>query len=292
MNQKIHVLMVDDEERFRTTTERILRRKGFEVLLAASGKEALEKLEQNPDVVVLDLKMPLMDGHEVLEEMKKVRPNLPVIMLTGHGTLPSAKEALDQGAFTYLSKPCDIDVLATAIQEAFHSLAHEDETEEKSISQVMIPLADYTTLQADATVAQAIRALRRSFDSKVATGRIMETGHRSILVKGLAGEIVGLVAITDLLSLFLPGYLTAPKPSTADSIQYAPLFWTGMFSQEIKKKANVRIQNIMSPPAHDHRRGGQPDGRGVQDDLPSVPPPGRDRIRAGGGHRPGAGSFF
>jgi len=63
MNPKIKVLMVDDEAQFRATTERILKRRGFQTIMAASGEEAIEKLDQNPDVVVLDIKMPGMDGH-------------------------------------------------------------------------------------------------------------------------------------------------------------------------------------------------------------------------------------
>jgi CheY-like chemotaxis protein len=71
MSGKIKVLMVDDEERFRETTEKILRKKGFDTILAATGEQALDKLAQSPDVVVLDVKMPGMDGHQVLRGNKR-----------------------------------------------------------------------------------------------------------------------------------------------------------------------------------------------------------------------------
>jgi CheY-like chemotaxis protein len=100
MSRKIKILMVDDEAQFRTTTERILSRRGFETVLAANGQEAIEKLDGNPDVVVLDIKMPGMDGHQTLAEMKKRLPDLPVIMLTGHAALPSARRPAQKALST------------------------------------------------------------------------------------------------------------------------------------------------------------------------------------------------
>ena len=70
MMSQIKVLMVDDEKRFRDTTKKILNKKGFETIVAESGEDALEKIDQNPDVVILDIKMPGMDGHETLEKNK------------------------------------------------------------------------------------------------------------------------------------------------------------------------------------------------------------------------------
>ena len=247
MTTKIKVLMVDDEAQFRATTERILTRRGFQTIMAASGEEALKKLDKNPDVVVLDIKMPGMDGHETLHEIKKRRPQLPVIMLTGHGALPSALEARDKGAFDYLTKPCDIDTLAAKINEAYLQEHHEEVPVEKSVREVMIPIEDYTTLNQESTVKQAIDKLRESFSAKVSTSRLMETGHRSILVFDERGKIIGILSIIDLLQAIMPGYLSAPKPSMADSIQYSPMFWTGMFQREVIRLAGQKIKDVMSP---------------------------------------------
>ena len=71
MEKKIKVLMVDDEAQFRATTQKILNRKGFDTIIAASGEEALGKLDADPDVVILDIKMPGIDGHQALQEIKK-----------------------------------------------------------------------------------------------------------------------------------------------------------------------------------------------------------------------------
>jgi len=118
MDHQIKVLMVDDEDRFRETTKKILNSRGFHTLLAKSGLEAVEKLSEKPDVIILDIKMPGMDGHETLEIIKIKAPDVPVIMLTGHGALNSAKLALEKGAFDYLTKPCELEELLEKIRKA------------------------------------------------------------------------------------------------------------------------------------------------------------------------------
>jgi CheY-like chemotaxis protein len=247
MAKKIKVLMVDDEEKFRSTTQKILNRRGFDTLLAGSGEEALERLTEKPDVVVLDIKMPGMDGHETLREIKKRRPDLPVIMLTGHGAMPSAREALKHGASDYLTKPCDIDLLAGKIVDAHYHGAKPGDIFEKSVSDIMIAVEDYTTVNQNDSVAEAIARLRETFTARESTGSIMETGHRSILAFDDMGGVAGILAIIDLLQAIMPVYLTAPKPSMADSIQYSPMFWSGMFTKEIKKIAPQRVSDVMSP---------------------------------------------
>ena len=247
MGHKIKVLMVDDEEKFRSTTKKILQRKGFDTVLAASGEEAIGKLDEHPDVVILDIKMPGMDGHQALEEIKKRSPDIPVIMLTGHGALPSAKEALDKGAFDYLAKPCDINMLSDKIEEACRHAEDPQGFEEKRVMGIMVPLQEYTMVSAEDSVKDAILKLKASFASKLSTSRLMETGHRSVLVMDDKNIVQGILAIRDLLELVLPSYLTAPKPSMADSIQYSPMFWQGMFIKEVKQKSEIRIRDVMSP---------------------------------------------
>lgn len=247
MSRKIKVLMVDDEEKFRSTTEKILQRKGFQTVLAASGEEAIAKLDEQPHVVILDVKMPGMDGHQTLKEIKKRSPDVPVIMLTGHGALPSAREALETGAFDYLTKPCDINILAGKIEDACRHADEPGAFEEKRVIGVMVPLKEYTTVSAEETVKDAIFKLKASFTLKISTSRLMETGHRSVLVLDAADKVQGFLTIRDLLELVMPSYLTAPKPSTADSIQYSPMFWQGMFIKEVKQKSAIRIGDVMSP---------------------------------------------
>ena len=247
MTQKIRVLMVDDEAQFRATTERILTRKGFQTIMAESGEAAIQKLAEAPDVVVLDIKMPGMDGHQALAEIKMRLPDLPVIMLTGHADLPSAEEARTKGAFDYLTKPCDIGILAAKIEDAYHYGKAPAAFEEKRVLGVMVPFQEYTTVSAEESVSDAILKLKASFTSKLSTSRLMETGHRSVLVLDDKNSVQGILAIRDLLELVLPDYLTAPKPSMADTIQYSPMFWQGMFVKEVKQKAQIKIKDVMSP---------------------------------------------
>ena len=247
MMKKIKVLMVDDEKQFRATTKKILNKKGFETILAESGEEAIDKLKEKPDVVILDIKMPGMDGHQALKEIKKFSPDLPVIMLTGHGALPSAEEALTKGAFDYLTKPCDIALLAAKISDACHLSKTDAPLEEKKVIDVMVSIEDYSTLTQESTVKDAIEKLEKSFSSKISTSRLMETGHRSLFVLDNNGALSGIVTIKDMLKAIMPAYLSAPKPSTADSIQYSPMFWKGMFYKEIQKLAKMKVADIMSP---------------------------------------------
>jgi len=118
--EKMKMMLVDDEERFLSTTKKLLSRKGLDVLTAASGSEALEKLRTNDvHVVILDVKMPGMDGIETLKAIKRAYPLVEVIMLTGHATVESAVDGLKSGATDYLMKPTDVQDLIMKAEEAF-----------------------------------------------------------------------------------------------------------------------------------------------------------------------------
>jgi len=119
MNDMV-LMLVDDEERYLETTRKLLERKGYRALTATSGSEALMKIAENQvHVVILDVKMPQMDGHETFREIRKRFPLIEVIMLTGHATVESAIEGLREGAFDYLMKPTDVDVLIEKAEEAY-----------------------------------------------------------------------------------------------------------------------------------------------------------------------------
>lgn len=254
MSRKIRVLMVDDEDRFRETTSKILTRKGFDVGMAADGGQALEMLRESPrDVVVLDIKMPGMSGEEALPKIREVCPDSRVIMLTGHGGLESARAALREGAFDYLNKPCDIDLLASKINDAAAS-RKGDVKREKAAEDIMIPIADYTTIYEDSTVREGIARLKEAYESFVATELIMESGHRAIIVFNRRDELVGVLNMRNLLGALRPEYLTAPKPSMADSTQFSPMFWTGLFSEQAVKLGEMKVRDIMSerPPVVEH----------------------------------------
>ncbi|MFN2122871.1 MAG: sigma-54-dependent transcriptional regulator [Candidatus Promineifilaceae bacterium] len=129
------VLLVDDEASFVETLSKRIAKRNLKVSSALSGLEALDKLKAGGgtskfDVVILDVKMPGMDGLETLAAIKQKHPNMEVIMLTGHATVESAIEGMKAGAFDYLMKPCDIDLLLAKIDRA---VVKKREHEEKIV---------------------------------------------------------------------------------------------------------------------------------------------------------------
>jgi DNA-binding NtrC family response regulator len=116
----IKVLLVDDEVDFVDTLAQRLRMRELQVDAVYDGEQALSSIKKaEPDVIVLDLKMPRLHGIEVLGEIKKSSPDIQVIILTGHGTEKDEEEAKRLGGFDFLRKPADIDLLVAKIKEAF-----------------------------------------------------------------------------------------------------------------------------------------------------------------------------
>lgn len=116
----IPILVVDDERDFTEILAQRLGKRGYAVKTALDGATALKVLESDRsiEVVVLDIAMPGMNGIDTLKALKKSDPLLEIIMLTGQATVDTAVEAIKQGAFNYLSKPCEIDDLSAFIEEA------------------------------------------------------------------------------------------------------------------------------------------------------------------------------
>jgi DNA-binding NtrC family response regulator len=118
--EKFKVLLVDDEEEFVKTLSERLEMRDLNSDMALNGEQALQIVtDQEPDVMVLDLKMPGIDGMEVLRRVRKAYPKVQVIILTGHGTDKDEEEAKRLGAYSYLQKPVDIDQLVKVMRDAF-----------------------------------------------------------------------------------------------------------------------------------------------------------------------------
>lgn len=116
---RLNVLLVDDEKGYLHVLSNRLARRSIKATTAFSGTQAIQILRKNDfDVVVLDLKMEGMDGIEVLKVIKQMVPELPVIILTGHGSQTAASEGIAYGAFDYLTKPCELSELLDKIHEA------------------------------------------------------------------------------------------------------------------------------------------------------------------------------
>ncbi|MEE4358414.1 MAG: response regulator [Desulfococcaceae bacterium] len=113
------VLLVDDEKDFLDIMTQRMETRGMEVSASASAKEAIEKIKNTSyDAVVLDLQMPEMDGLEALKAIKEIRPEIQIILLTGHGTVEKGVAAIKEGAMDFIEKPADMEKLTEKIKKA------------------------------------------------------------------------------------------------------------------------------------------------------------------------------
>ena len=118
--KKAEILLVDDEVVFTTNMSRLLSSRGYQVTAVNNGEEAIRALKEKPfDVMVLDLKMPGMDGIATMHEVRKLGLFTEVLILTGHGSIDTALEAIQLGAYDYVTKPCEISELVSKIEAAF-----------------------------------------------------------------------------------------------------------------------------------------------------------------------------
>ena len=131
------VLIVDDEKNYPTILGEVIREDGFEPVAASSGLMALDILRNEPiDLVLTDVMMPGIDGIELLAQIKELNPTLPVMVMTAHGSVERAVEAMEKGAFTYILKPFDNDTLVAHIKKAIaiHEIVKENSRLKEEIS--------------------------------------------------------------------------------------------------------------------------------------------------------------
>ena len=136
---KANILLVDDEKSFAETMAKRLAKRGLKVAKAFTGEEALEYIHVHPEteVVMLDVKMPGMNGRQVLKEIKTDYPLIEVIMLTGHSTVMSGIEGMKLGAYDFLTKPCDINHLIAKVDEAAcKKRRHEEKIMEATLREI------------------------------------------------------------------------------------------------------------------------------------------------------------
>jgi DNA-binding NtrC family response regulator len=121
------ILIADDEPNMIWALKKALSKEEYEIISADNGEEAVEGLAEEPDLIIMDLKMPKMNGLEALRKIKEINPKIPVIMITAHGTTDTAVEAMKIGALDYISKPFDIDELKVVIKKALEYKSLNDE---------------------------------------------------------------------------------------------------------------------------------------------------------------------
>lgn len=189
----VQVLLVDDEPRFVESFAKLLKAHGFVVRIAHTGFEALQRLNENPDieVVVLDIQMSGMDGIETLERIKATS-GAEVILLTGHATLESGTRAMRQGAFDFILKPCGIEELVEKIRSAAdvgrirrHPVLWPRSTAGEIILYGFIPLRPEDGLEKALAVFNRYRGRQAA---------------ETLFVVDAGGHILGLIGKQDLLS--------------------------------------------------------------------------------------------
>ncbi len=153
MADKIRLLIVDDEVQFLDSIARRLEMRGFDVTKAYNGQEAVEAARRSKfDLALLDLKMPGMDGKQVLEILKKEHKHLEIIILTGHGSLDSAVECTKLGAYGYLPKPYELDKLLESLRDAYQARLTKkfdaDQARMEKIAQIAMGQSPLGILQA------------------------------------------------------------------------------------------------------------------------------------------------
>jgi two-component system, NtrC family, nitrogen regulation response regulator NtrX len=169
-----NILIIDDEKAIRKTLSEILSYEGYKIDEAGDGEEGLRKFrEKEYDVILCDIKMPKMDGIEFLEKAKETNPDLPIIMISGHGTIETAVEAVKKGAYDYISKPPDLNRLLITIRNAMDktSLVAETKVLKRRVSKVQDMIGDSTP----------IHKIRETIDKVAPTdARILITGENGV----------------------------------------------------------------------------------------------------------------
>ena len=140
--EEIKILLVDDEKQFVDTLAERLAMRGFSARVAYDGPQALKAVKEPTDVIVLDLRMPGMDGFEVLRSVKKSNPQVQVIILTGHGGDAEEQTAYRMGAYNFLKKPMDIDELLNSIR-----MAYRDKVENAMVAVSLAEGGDFDAAQ-------------------------------------------------------------------------------------------------------------------------------------------------
>ena len=140
--EEIKILLVDDEKQFVDTLAERLAMRGFSARVAYDGPQDLKAVEEPTDVIVLDLRMPGMDGFEVLRSVKKSNPQVQVIILTGHGGDAEEQTAYRMGAYNFLKKPMDIDELLNSIR-----MAYRDKVENAMVAVSLAEGGDFDAAQ-------------------------------------------------------------------------------------------------------------------------------------------------
>lgn len=205
------VLIVDDDPKILFAFREVLRKDGYKSILAKNGEDALQKIAlKHPSMVFMDITMPKLNGLEVLREMKTQNHRIPVVIITGYGTMQTAIKAMQLGAFEYLTKPLDVGMIRELARKALASTRHSEQVTQRSPLQ-STEMTDRYILIGNSAPMQAVYKLIGSISTT--------SNHTTVLILGESGTGKELVARTihnagpNALEPFVPINCTAlPEP--------------------------------------------------------------------------------
>ncbi|UCF36236.1 MAG: response regulator [Acidobacteriota bacterium] len=222
----VSLLIGDAETDSRTAVVGSLTDRGFVVDEATTGQEVVEKINRGePDVLILDFDLAGIGGIEALQEIRRIAPRLPVILMTRHGGVRSALEVIQFEIVDFVNKPVDIEYLVTRIRRILRPGAGRGKLRETTIAELMVPVDRYRRVTVDEPVETAVRALLESVSER-----------RSILVFDRSGHFLGMIRFQNLLRLVVPAYL-ADLPH--------PAYFTGMCLAQCKLLAQRGIAELI-----------------------------------------------
>ena len=238
MNQernKIRLLIVDDEADFRNALSRGLSRRGYEVEQAANGKEGIAAVrEKEPDIVLLDQKMPDLSGIDTLKEIRTFNEELPVIILTGHGDYYTALAGIKLDIVDFIQKPVEMEELSERIINLL-TKEGDDRMREPTISELMVEPDLYPRVYMNESLTSVLKAIGKAYRKPIPENS--KYGQvRSAVVYDRNEEFRGMIRFSDLLKLLIPdALLDSPYAS----------YFTGMLLAQSKVLGAKTIENLM-----------------------------------------------
>jgi len=189
MADKSKILVVDDEPSVLEILTEFFTSKGYEVICASGGLEGLSKAEMHrPDVILLDVRMPDLDGITVLRRIREVNPWVGILMMSGNADTEAAKETLQLGAFDYILKPFDFDYLDRAVHKMLTAAAPADAVPGLETSSVSTPEASQHGLLYDLALEVFKVARTMTSESRASLGTALESAALGAVQKGVSGE--------------------------------------------------------------------------------------------------------
>jgi len=215
------VLVVDDEEQIRNTLRGVLADEGFEVIEAADGRQALDLLQRTPPrLAIVDVWMPEVDGIELVARMREQAPGVPIIVISGHGTIETAVRVIRLGAFDFLEKPFQLESLLQVVDRALGAAASNTQATAAALAEVRSAILPPPRLVPERTIGRSVVVNGQGLHSGVRTGLILQPlppGSGIVFGNISSGEtvpaLVDHVDSTGYATTLVSGGMVAKRPS-------------------------------------------------------------------------------